>query len=61
MMSINLRGNRLTLEAGRAARSMLQEHPALQAVDMRLNTTRKLAMLRVRAPAIHRGALARSP
>ena len=48
LVTLELRSNRLTLRGGRAARPLLYDHPCLESIDMRLNTTRKLGMLRVR-------------
>lgn len=47
LMSLELRSNNLTLRGGRTARSIMFEHPCLESIDMRLNTTPKLALLRV--------------
>jgi hypothetical protein len=48
LLSLELRSNKLTLHGGRTARCTMLEHPCLESIDMRLNTTTKLGLLRVR-------------
>lgn len=53
LMSLELRSNQLTIRGGRIARATLFEHPCLESIDMRLNTTRKLGLLRVCLHMLH--------
>lgn len=47
IQTIDLRGNQLTMRAGRTARAVMIDHDCLRAVDMRQNCALKLGLLRV--------------
>ena len=47
LLSLELRSNNLTIKGGHSARTTMLEHPCLEVIDMRLNTTPKLRLLRV--------------